>query len=103
MLIYLSFYIHWEKYSSPDDIDNIISAEILDSYSESELYDLVNCTHTIVDQDGYPIYKRRLKGITIEKNGITLDNQKVVPYNKKLLLKYQAHINMESCNQTTSI
>jgi hypothetical protein len=82
MLIYLSFYIHWEKYSSPDDIDNIISAEILDSYSESELYDFVNCTHTIVDQDGYPIYRRRSKGVTIEKNGITLDNRNVVPYNK---------------------
>jgi hypothetical protein len=58
---------------------------------------------TVVDQDGYPIYKRSAKTHTIMKNGITLDNRHVVPYNTRLLLKYQAHINMEWCNQSTSI
>lgn len=58
---------------------------------------------TRVDEDGYPIYRRRNNGNTIEKNGITLDNRSVVPHNPKLLLKYQAHINMEWCNQSTSI
>jgi hypothetical protein len=56
---------------------------------------------TVVDQDGYPIYKRSAKTHTIMKNGITLDNRHVVPYNTRLLLKYQAHINMEWCNQST--
>jgi len=50
---------------------------------------------TIVDQDGYPVYKRSSKSHTIVKNGIVLDNRNVVPYNTKLLMKYQAHINME--------
>lgn len=58
---------------------------------------------TIVDQNGYPVYKRSANTHTIEKNGISLDNRHVVPYNVKLLLKYQAHINMEWCNQSTSI
>ena len=58
---------------------------------------------TIVDQDGYPVYKRSAKTHTIVKNGIVLDNRHVVPYNTKLLLKYQGHINMELCNQSSSI
>jgi len=40
---------------------------------------------TIVDQDGYPVYRRRSKTFTVEKNGITLDNRYVVPYNASLL------------------
>ncbi|XP_058733259.1 uncharacterized protein LOC131604861 [Vicia villosa] len=51
--------------------------------------------HTIVDAEGYPLYRRRSKTFTIEKNGITLDNRHVVPYNTRFLMKYQAHINME--------
>jgi len=58
---------------------------------------------TIVDQEGYPVYKRSSKTHTIVKNGIALDNRHVVPYSRKLLLKYQAHINMEWCNQSSSI
>ncbi|XP_058749869.1 uncharacterized protein LOC131622866 [Vicia villosa] len=58
---------------------------------------------TIVDAEGYPLYRRRSKTHVIEKNGITLDNRHVVPYNKRFLLKYNAHINMEWCNQSTSI
>lgn len=41
------------------------------------------------DSDGYPIYRRRDDGLTIEKNGINLDNRYVVPHNRYLLLKYR--------------
>ena len=58
---------------------------------------------TLIDGDGYPVYRRRNTGQTITKNGIIIDNRCIVPYNPKLLKKYQAHINIEWCNQSTSI
>nr|CAD1824599.1 unnamed protein product [Ananas comosus var. bracteatus] len=58
---------------------------------------------TVIDDDGYPIYKRRDDGSTVEKNDVLLDNRFVVPYNPLLLIKYQAHINVEWCNQSRSI
>jgi hypothetical protein len=122
------------KYPTPDDIDKIISAEIPNPQTQTELYNLVkkhmihgpcggkdtsspcmtdgrcskyypkrNEEKTVVDKEGYPIYRRRSKSYTIEKSGKTMDNTHVVPYNPFLLRKYQAHINMEWCNQCTSI
>ncbi|XP_060207250.1 uncharacterized protein LOC132635050 isoform X2 [Lycium barbarum] len=58
---------------------------------------------TIIDEDGYPVYRRRDTGRTIKKDGIDLDNRCVVPHNRFLLLKYGAHINVEWCNQSRSI
>ena len=58
---------------------------------------------TLIDGDGYPVYRRRNTGRTITKNEIIIDNRCIVPYNPKLLKKYQAHINIEWCNQSTSI
>ncbi|KAM3235661.1 hypothetical protein P3L10_015698 [Capsicum annuum] len=50
---------------------------------------------TTVDEEGYPIYRRRDNSRTTEKNSIHLDSRYVVPHNLKLLLTYGAHINVE--------
>ncbi|XP_076894771.1 uncharacterized protein LOC143547165 [Bidens hawaiensis] len=58
---------------------------------------------TSLDSDGFPIYRRRDSGSYVERSNIQLDNRSVVPYNKELLKRYQAHINVEWCNQAGSI
>ncbi|MCH79969.1 ATP-dependent DNA helicase PIF1, partial [Trifolium medium] len=58
---------------------------------------------TTIDEEGYPSYKRRNTGVAVEKNGVKLDNGSVVPYNAFLLMRYQAHINVESCNKSNAI
>jgi len=59
--------------------------------------------NTVIDSDGYPVYRRRDNGVFIKKGESFVDNRWVVPYNRKLLLKYNAHINVEWCNQSRSI
>jgi hypothetical protein len=55
---------------------------------------------TVIDSDGYPVYRRRDDGMCIKKGKCFADNRFVVPYNRYLLLKYNAHINVEWCNKT---
>lgn len=50
---------------------------------------------TTIDSYGYPIYRRKNDNVSVEKGNFTFDNRFVVPYNKTLTLKYQAHINVE--------
>ena len=60
---------------------------------------------TRVQEDGYPIYRRRDDGRkialpvrgTASTNSITLDNRWIVPYNPYLSWRYKAHINVEVC------
>lgn len=59
--------------------------------------------HTSIDESGFPLYRRRDCGSFVVKSDVKLDNRHVVPYNKTLLKKYQAHINIEWCNQSDSI
>ncbi|XP_023906976.1 uncharacterized protein LOC112018681 [Quercus suber] len=61
------------------------------------------CSQTTVDNDGFPIYRRRKNGIYVERNGVKLDNRYIVPHNIDLLVKLQPHINVEWCNHLRSI
>ncbi|XP_009803962.2 uncharacterized protein [Nicotiana sylvestris] len=58
---------------------------------------------TTFDADGFPIYKRRNTGTQVKKNGVLLDNRYVVPYNRNLIVKFDANINVELCNYSTSV
>ncbi|XP_028752023.1 uncharacterized protein LOC114711760, partial [Neltuma alba] len=73
----------------PEDVDRVISAEIPNLDEEPQLYDLVK--------------RRRDDGRTIEVKGIPLDNRFIVPYNPTLLSMFEAHINVEKCNQSSAI
>jgi hypothetical protein len=56
-----------------------------------------------MDVNRYPIYRRRDTGHTILVHGIELDNRRVVPHNVYLSTKYDAHINVEVCNNIRAI
>lgn len=58
---------------------------------------------TILNVNGYPLYRRRNNGRTILKNNFFLDNRWVVPYNKWLSKKYAAHVNVEICSTVSSV
>ncbi|XP_057421492.1 uncharacterized protein LOC130715411 [Lotus japonicus] len=58
---------------------------------------------TMIDKDGFPTYRRREDGRHVQKGDIRLDNRYVVPYNRDLLLRFQAHINVEWCNKSRAI
>ncbi|XP_059311353.1 uncharacterized protein LOC132062896 [Lycium ferocissimum] len=58
---------------------------------------------TTFDADGFPIYRRRNTGTQVKKNNALLDNRYVVPYNRNLIVKYDAHINVELCNYSRSV
>ncbi|XP_022019122.1 uncharacterized protein LOC110919150 [Helianthus annuus] len=79
--------------SCPCMVDNKCSKRFPKKFSD----------HTIIDSSGFPVYRRRDSGHTVMKKGVQLDNRSVVPYNKGLLKRYQAHINVEWCNQAGSI
>ncbi len=60
-------------------------------------------SETVTDVNGYPIYRHRDMGHTILVHGIELDNCWVVPHNVCLLTKYDAHINVEVCNNIRAV
>ncbi|XP_055961830.1 uncharacterized protein LOC126681473 [Mercurialis annua] len=52
---------------------------------------------TFMDDKGFATYRRRDDGNYIEKNGIKIDNRFIVPYNKKMIMDFEAHLNVEFC------
>jgi hypothetical protein len=61
-------------------------------------YPLKFQSETVTNVNRYPIYRHRDTGHTILVHGIELDNCWVVPHNVYLSTKYDAHINVEVCN-----
>ncbi|XP_074363229.1 uncharacterized protein LOC141703685 [Apium graveolens] len=59
--------------------------------------------HTFFDDCGFPVYRRRMMDMIVEKNKQQLDNQFIVPYNRDLLLRFQCHVNLEICNNSRSL
>ncbi|XP_013726652.1 uncharacterized protein LOC106430407 [Brassica napus] len=95
------------KFSTTDDIDNIISAEIPDKLEEPELYEAYPkpfAENTTINKEGFPVFTRREQSENfVLKNGLKCDNRFVIPYNKRLSLCFRAHSNVEWCNQDGSI
>nr|XP_025625385.1 uncharacterized protein LOC112717618 [Arachis hypogaea] len=58
---------------------------------------------TLIDEAGFPKYRRTDNGRTVKKRECVLDNKFIVPYNPELLLKFGCHINVEYTCQTSSI
>ena len=61
---------------------------------------MIENTHE--DNNGYPIYRRRVcDPIKIGNN--LIDNKWVVPYNPYISTKYNAHINVEICSTIKAV
>lgn len=60
------------------------------------------CEETVHQHQGYPLYRCR-QGTTAQVRGVTMDSRNVVPYNAYLLLKYNAHINVEVCTSVKAV
>ncbi|CAN0874973.1 ATP-dependent DNA helicase PIF1 [Linum grandiflorum] len=56
-------------------------------------------SETTFDDHGHVTYRRRETNVSAFKSGAVLDNSYVVPYNRDLVVKYQAHINVEICHK----
>ncbi|CAN1781978.1 hypothetical protein LINPERHAP1_LOCUS15628 [Linum perenne] len=86
----------------PCGIDNPKSPCMVDGKCKKKFPKAYN-TETISDRHDYTLYKREMTKITVNKSGKYLDNRYVVPYNRHLIIKYQAHINIEICHKSQLI
>ncbi|XP_076916340.1 uncharacterized protein LOC143576018 [Bidens hawaiensis] len=69
----------------------------------SKIFPKIFNDETAADSQGFPVYKRIDNGQYVVKSDIMMVNRSVVPYNQTLLKKFQAHVNVEWCNQDGSI
>ncbi|XP_072066848.1 uncharacterized protein [Arachis hypogaea] len=75
---------------------------IKDGYC-TKYYPKIFSRTTVIDDSGYPSYRRRDTGVITEKKGVHMDNRNVVSYNAYLLMSYQADVNVEYCNKSNAI
>ena len=54
---------------------------------------------TIIEENGFVKYRRRDDGRSVTIRGKRMDNRWVIPYNRDMCVKYDAHINVERCAQ----
>ena len=94
--------INFCSFLGPCGIDNLDSTCMLNGKCTKQFPKPFN-DYTSMKKDGYPKYQRSNRGRTAMVRGKLLDNQWVVPYNPYLLLKYNAHINVEICATIKSI
>jgi hypothetical protein len=64
----------------------------------SKFYPKQFCEHTSILENGLAQYSQPNNGIVVNKNEIDVDNRFIVPHNVDLVVKYQAHINVERVN-----
>ncbi|KAG5562074.1 hypothetical protein RHGRI_004950 [Rhododendron griersonianum] len=83
--------------------DGNLSAPCMVNGKCSKHYPKKFSEQTTVDQNGFVIYRRRNYGKKYTVNGIEIDNRWVIPYNRDLIVKYNAHINLERCVHTKLI
>nr|GEX77187.1 hypothetical protein [Tanacetum cinerariifolium] len=91
-----------DKLTTTGKIDKYISSKIPNKDEDPEL-STCHGSYNAWPLRGYAVNKRRNDGSTIKKSGTDLHNGYVVSYNPTLLRRYQAHINIEYCNQVGSI
>ena len=65
-----------------------MKAPCMDKEECTKHYPKTFCSLTVVNADGYPIYRMRNDGRTAVRNGVELDNRWVVPHNVDLVMKY---------------
>jgi len=60
---------------------------------------------TVVSENGHYIYRRHNNGngYVDDKTGLRVTNERVVPHNIYLLMKYQCHMNVEACASIGSV
>jgi Helitron helicase-like domain at N-terminus len=58
---------------------------------------------TLQGDDAYPLYRRKDNGRGIHRKKAWLDNRWVVPYNPRLLMMFNCHLNVEVCSSISSV
>ncbi|KAL7585682.1 uncharacterized protein LOC111884514 [Lactuca sativa] len=59
--------------------------------------------NTSQGEDSYPLYRRINNGIEVTVRNTSLDNRWMAPYNLKLLMMFNCHINVEVCSSIKSV